>query len=426
MSVILSNRLYLPYSPQLAEKVKEELTYTIPARRRGARPTVFKDFFKIRNTISVPIGRQDFIPEGAEIIDKRISIPVDIPDILYTLRPSQQEAVNLINDNYVINAIPGYGKTVTALAIVSKLKQKTLIIVHTVALRDQWIREVQKILGIEPGIIGSGKYETDKDIVIANIQSLYKHSDDLKSKFGMVVTDECHHAPARTFKEVLDKLKSRYKLGLSGTLIRKDGRHVYMLDYITPFDIYVPQEENILKPEIVIFPTDFPISDSGLIPWANKITALTSIPNYNIIIKRIAEAEAKKGHKVLCVSDRIQFLEALGEGIANSLVVTGMYKERSDLERRLSDDIDIIFGSISIFKEGISLNALSCLILATPINNDAMLTQLIGRIQRKHEGKLNPIVIDLQYKGKTAKRQQASRLNLYYSKEYKIHTLNND
>ena len=39
---------------------------------------------------------------------------------------------------------------------------------------------------------------------------------------------------------------------------------------------------------------------------------------------------------------------------------------------------DILFGTQSIFSEGISLDVLSCLVLATPINNEPLLTQLIG------------------------------------------------
>ena len=46
---------------------------------------------------------------------------------------------------------------------------------------------------------------------------------------------------------------------------------------------------------------------------------------------------------------------------------------------------NVLYGTQAIFSEGISINVLSCLILGTPINNDPLLTQLIGRIIRKEK-----------------------------------------
>ena len=64
-----------------------------------------------------------------------------------------------------------------------------------------------------------------------------------------------------------------------------------------------------------------------------------------------------------------------------------------------------MFGTQAIFSEGISIDQLSCLVLATPVNNDPLLTQLIGRVIRKKEGKRQPKVVDIHLKGKTASSQ---------------------
>ena len=84
---------------------------------------------------------------------------------------------------------------------------------------------------------------------------------------------------------------------------------------------------------------------------------------------------------------------------------------------------DILYGTQAIFSEGISLNALSCLVLATPINNDPLLTQLIGRIVRKQEGKKQPVVVDIHLKGKTATRQAKARYGFYMKQGYEIRIL---
>ena len=85
--------------------------------------------------------------------------------------------------------------------------------------------------------------------------------------------------------------------------------------------------------------------------------------------------------------------------------------------------IIFIFTFYLIRNPGISINELSCLVLATPINNEPLLTQLIGRILRKEEGKMQPIVVDIHLKGKTAARQAHSRMGYYMKQGYEINHL---
>ena len=58
--------------------------------------------------------------------------------------------------------------------------------------------------------------------------------------------------------------------------------------------------------------------------------------------------------------------------------------------------------------------------LGAPTNNDPLLQQLIGRIQRVHPGKLTPIVVDIVLKGATAKRQARNRAAHYIRNGYKV------
>ena len=54
----------------------------------------------------------------------------------------------------------------------------------------------------------------------------------------------------------------------------------------------------------------------------------------------------------------------------------------------------------SLYSQKVFINELSCLVLGTPVNNDPLLTQLIGRIIRKIDGKKQPVVVDIHLKGK--------------------------
>jgi superfamily II DNA or RNA helicase len=139
---------------------------------------------------------------------------------------------------------------------------------------------------------------------------------------------------------------------------------------------------------------------------------------------------ADRGHYVLVISDRIQFLEDLAERTKenyNSVCITGSSSNIEDRElltnKIVSGESKILFGTRSIFSEGVSINRLSCLILASPVANNINLTQLIGRIQRTYPNKKTPIVIDIKFLDNTGQRQLKNRMEHYISKGYKVFML---
>lgn len=419
---VLSNRIWLNFNDDLYDKVKSELTYKIPAKMPGDPPVTIHLYSVVGyKYITLPIGRIDLIPKDYEIVDKRVLNPVDFPNFKFTLREDQQVIYDKVDDSCLINANPSWGKTFTAIAIAKKLGQKTLVITHTVNLRDQWDREIKKTMGFQCGIIGSGKYNIDAPIVVANVQTLRKHINTLKNEFGTVIMDEVHHAPAKIFSECVDGMRSRYKIGLSATLRRKDHMHIVIPDYFNS-TVHVAPRKNQMKPEVYIVKTDIPFSSNSMIPWANKVNELVDRPEYLDLVVSLSERFADLGHIVLTVSNRTEFLDRCKNRTGDrSVMIIGPTKERDELHQLLRNkERDILYGSISIYKEGISEDYLSCLILGEPINNDPLLEQLIGRVQRKYPDKLTPIVVDIVLKGNTARNQARNRAAHYVRNGYKV------
>ena len=414
-------------TPELQREIDRELTYAIPTHNPLDPPQMIKNMGLIRTgLISLPVGRIDLIPSNYDIIDKRLKKPEDFPEFMFELRDSQKKVYDEIEDNAIINAWVSWGKTFTGLAIAGKLGQKTLIIVHTVPLRNQWAKEVEKVYGITPGIIGSGKFEIDAPIVIGNTQSLYRNILKINKQFGTIILDEMHHVSSPTFSKVIDTNYARYKIGLSGTIERKDGKHVVFRDYFGS-KVFKPPKENYMVPSITIYPSDIRFMDGQRTPWANKVTQLCNQEEYRHSVSLIAAAYAAKGHKVLVVSDRVHFLKACAELTGDrAICVTGdvAHGDRDILiDEMRSGRKDVLYGTQAIFSEGISVDNLSCLILATPVNNEPLLTQLIGSIIRKKEGKKAPVVIDIHLKGNTARRQASNRMGYYMKEGYKINQL---
>lgn len=425
MKAVISNRIYLEIEPSYFQELDKALTYKIDSFKRDAPPQIIKNLRKIKaNLVSIPSGRLDLIPSEYTVVDKRELKPVEFPEFKFTLRESQQEVYEQLQDSAVINAFVSWGKTFTALAIAAKLGQKTLVVTHNVALREQWEKEIKKVFGISPGIIGSGKYNTDSMIVVGNVQTLYKMRGKIEREFGTLIVDECHHIPANTFSRLVDASYARYKIGLSGTVERKDGKHVMMPDYFG-FDKYTPPKENYIEPKVDVIRSTIRFMDGAKIPWANRINDLVNQEEYGKLICFLAAAYRKQGHKVLLLSDRVYFLKRVKETLGDHCeLITGEVKgeeREKKLQRVQKGEVDILLGTQSIFSEGISVNPLSCLILATPVNNTPLLTQLIGRIIREHPGKPQPVVVDINLLGKTAEKQAKLRLGHYLKEKYEVY-----
>ena len=426
MKAVLSNRIYMSVNKNLHNSIEKELTYTIPPRIPTDPPMVFKTIRFIKEgLISIPMGREDLIPSDYEIVDKRVTMEADLPDFKFDLRPSQKVVHDEVDDNAIINAWVSWGKTFTGLAIAKKLGQKTLVVTHTTNLRNQWEKEVQKCFGIQAGRIGSGQLNLDAPICVGNIQTLYRRMDDIKQLFGTVILDEMHHVSSPTFTRIIDEMPARYKIGLTGTLERKDGRHVVFRDYFG-HNVMKPPKENYLIPKVHIIKSDIRFLDGAYTPWAERINHLAYNEEYVHSVSMIAAKYAAQGHKVLVVSDRVAFLKACARLCGEKAVsITGdmEFSDREKTMQQIKGDKNILFGTQSIFSEGISLNDLSCLVLGTPVNNEPLLTQLIGRVIRDKEGKKQPIVVDIHLKGKTAARQANARMGYYLKQDYEVNVL---
>ena len=262
---VVSNRIFMNRTPELYDELAKELTYTLPPKQPGLPNEVVYDLTRVnKDILCIPVGRQDLIPEGYEIVEKRVLALVTFPKFKFTLRPEQQEVYDEVKDNTLLIANPSWGKTFCGIAIATKLKQKTLIIVHTMHLLRQWEEEVEKTLGIKAGIIGDKRYDIDPPIVIGTMQSLKNRILKVNKVFGTVIIDECHHIAASVFKTIVDAMHARYKIGLTATPWRKDGKHVSMFNYLGGEGEQIKTKDaNRLDPKIILVHTDIKISGTA-------------------------------------------------------------------------------------------------------------------------------------------------------------------
>lgn len=430
MKAVISNRIYLNKPPEGFDSIKAALTYKIEHKGagRGGKHTVLEIIknYKIlpRDIISIPQGRTDLIPEGYEIIDKRVIVDMPFPTPRVQQRPEQREVLDKLTDTCIINAPVGWGKSYAALYAVHKLGQKALIVAHNTLLRDQWVEAVEKMFGFTPAVIGSGEFDLDSAIVVGNIQTLTKHALALAKEFGVIITDEVHHIPASTFSDLVDSSYARYRIGLSGTVVRKDGKHVVLKDYFG-HTLFKPAQSNTINPKVRLLKPGIGLAVGEV--WAKKINLLLYDRDYQEYIGVVAKTQMAKGHIVLVIADRVEFLNNVKEFIGEDcMCITGetSFEERKEIGDRVEKgETTCVAASRSIFSEGISMNRLSCIILATPIANEVLLEQLIGRIMRLHPNKPEPEVIDIQLSGPADRKQNNLRLKFYLEQGWEVNSV---
>ena len=129
----------------------------------------------------------------------------------------------------ILKADCGAGKTVCAIALIAELGRTALVLVHTDDLRQQWVGELKKFLGLKDSEIalvhGSNcDYEHAK-VGIATLQSLSKkdYPDAFWKRWGVVVTDEVHRLGALVWGKAIQRIPARRRYGLTATVKRPDG-----------------------------------------------------------------------------------------------------------------------------------------------------------------------------------------------------------
>jgi len=170
-------------------------------------------------------------------IEDKVLDPLPFPQIhdSVELRDYQAKALELwMKERRGVIVLPtGAGKTVVALKAIAKLGVATLILVPTIDLMNQWHSQVMTRLGVDAGRLGGG-YDSVKGITVSTYDSAYVRAEELGNRFALLIFDEVHHLPSEGYMNVAQMSAAPYRLGLTATPEREDGRHVLLDDLVGP------------------------------------------------------------------------------------------------------------------------------------------------------------------------------------------------
>ena len=400
--------------------LKEELNFTnseyFIKKKSGKNTFGTEKYFKLveetENQIIIPRG---FIGKLLRFC-KEQNLEFDFQDnrklrneISYTfnatLRNHQEKSIESVSkkDFGVIVAPPASGKTIMGLKIIADKRQPALIVVHRKQLLEQWQERVQAFLGIpkqEIGIIGQGKTKIGKQITIATIQSLQKQIEQIQNQFGTILVDECHHIPAETFRNSIEKLNTFYLYGLTATPFRKynDDKLIFAFLGEIISEITSNEIENFQHAQIIVRTTNLDVpfnSKTDNFETLSKILVHDS--ERNKLILNDIKNEIQKGKRIAIITERREHINTLYLFLKQSYEVVTLSGDDSENNRKSKwqtlqqGNFQILITTGQYFGEGSDLSNISSLFLAYPFSFKGKLIQYIGRVQRSE---INPTIYD--------------------------------
>ncbi|MGB3695253.1 MAG: DEAD/DEAH box helicase family protein [Spirulinaceae cyanobacterium] len=126
------------------------------------------------------------------------------------------------------------GKTYLAQLAMQSTPRSTLILVPTLDLMHQWYAQLLAAFpDVEIGLLGGGSRDRTP-ILISTYDSAAIHAEALGNQYGLLVFDECHHLPTDFYRVIAEYAIAPYRLGLTATPDRSDGKHRDLNNLIGP------------------------------------------------------------------------------------------------------------------------------------------------------------------------------------------------
>ena len=310
-----------------------------------------------RGTVKAKMVKMGFPVDDRIPLKKGSRLEFELKDNV-EIRDYQKESVDafLSSGGYGTIVLPcGSGKTIVGIETAVTLKTNTLILCPNVSSVHQWIRELLDKTTLTPDQIGeySGETRTIKPVTVCTYQVLTYRTKSLdkeetepvyphfsifsENNWGLVIYDEVHMLPAPVFR-ITAELQSIYRLGLTATLIREDGREDEVFSLVGPKRFDTPWAELTQKGFIakaycheVRIPLPHTMElEYALAPKKEKYR----IASQNPLKIKVAEAILKKheGESILIIGQYLEQLQVFRDHFGYPIITgTTSNKKRDEL-----------------------------------------------------------------------------------------------
>ncbi len=281
------------------------------------------------------------------------------------LRDYQEEAVHsLLGDlgpgtGYGTIVMPcGSGKTVVGIRVMAALQTRTLVLCPNVVAVHQWINEIKAKTNVPEQMIGeySGEKKEIRPITVCTYQVLtyrpnkdadFEHMNIIKAgNWGLVIYDEVHMLPAPVFK-ITAELQSVYRVGLTATLIREDGKEDDVFSLVGPKRFDIPWTDLAQKGWIAsayCVEVRVPLLEELALPYAvanrrDKYKIASNNKAKWAVIENLLHKHA--GESILIIGQYIEQLKELQKELGYPLITgSTSNSKRDELYQRFKDGLE--------------------------------------------------------------------------------------
>ncbi|MGW2260088.1 DEAD/DEAH box helicase [Streptomyces sp. NPDC001780] len=357
----------------------------------------------------------------------------------FTPRPYQADAIAALTggwqgeQNRLAVVLPtGAGKTVVFANLISQMRdhlgrKRALVIAHREELIEQ---AAEKIRAVRPDLkVGIVKAERNHhrfmDVVVASVQTLaVKRRREAIQDIGMIVVDECHHAAARTYMEVLEHFgawRGVPTAGFTATMTRTDGglAEVWQ-DVVFRLDILDMISDGYLcdvrGKAITVDTLDLNQvrTRGGDLVDGQLGKALEDSGALDAIAKAYGEHAADRPGVVFTptvatAQGAAAALRAAGIKAAPVWGDMGRDERRATLARYEAGDVQVLTNCM-VLTEGFDAPHTSCVVVARPTKSAGLYVQMVGRGLRPAPGKTDALLLDVM--GAASRHKLASMVDL--------------
>lgn len=337
------------------------------------------------------------------------------------LRPYQQEAVQALVRLWegrkwrrlLLTCATGLGKTVIFCHAAKAMNARTLILAHRDELCSQAAAKMEAIwedAGV--GIVKADKNQLMAQVVVASVQTLARPERLAQlPRFDLIIVDEAHHAPAKTYRGILKALGAWEPDGPLVVGVTATPRRADDLGLDSVFQ-KVAYSKGLLEGIREGYLTDLvgkrikaelDLSGVKLVAGDYDESQLAHAVNQDAFNNLVVEAYKKEapGRLAVVFTCSVEHAQAVAQAFCAAGIpaahVDGEMKEAR--RRAILDDFEhrriSVITNCHLLTEGWDCPAVDCVIMARPTRSQTLYIQAVGRGARPYPGKENCIVLDL-------------------------------